>query len=67
MESTVKERIVQFLKFKRIGQNKFENICGLSNGYVSNLRNSPSVTILQRILNGFPELNPDWLMKRIYY
>lgn len=63
METTVKERIVQFLKFKRIGQNKFENICGLSNGYVSNLRNSPSVTILQRILNGFPELNPDWLMK----
>ena len=54
---------MQFLKFKRIGQNKFENICGLSNGYVSNLRNSPSVTILQRILNGFPELNPDWLMK----
>ena len=63
MESTVKERIVQFLKIKKIGQNKFENICGLSNGYVSNLKSSPSVSVLQKILNGFPDLNPDWLMK----
>lgn len=63
MESTVKERIVKFLKIKKIGQNKFENICGLSNGYVSNLKSSPSVSVLQKILNGFPDLNPDWLMK----
>ena len=63
METTVKERIMYFIAKKRISQRKFEVACGLSNGYINSLRKSPSATVLQRILDAYPELNPDWLLK----
>lgn len=62
METTVKQRLLLYLKEKGLGQNKFEKIAGISNGYISHLKSSPSSDILMKILNASPDLNREWLM-----
>lgn len=62
MEQTVKERLILFVRTKNISQKKFETLAGLSNGYLNNLKNSPTVDKLQSILKAFPELNRRWLL-----
>lgn len=63
MEVTIKERLDYFLAKMKISQRKFENACGLSNGYMNNLKKSPSGAVMQRILSAYPYLNQDWLLK----
>lgn len=58
---SVKERIKLFLEYKGMSQSAFEKRCGLSNGYVNNIRKSISDDILQKVVLTFPELNPVWL------
>ncbi|OFY39468.1 MAG: hypothetical protein A2X18_05075 [Bacteroidetes bacterium GWF2_40_14] len=58
---SVKERIKFFLEYKELSQSAFEKRCGLSNGYVNNIRKSISDNILQKVALTFPELNPVWL------
>lgn len=62
MEETVKQRLVRYLKYKGLGQNKFEREAGISVGYISNLKSSPSSAILVKIFNAAPDLNRDWLI-----
>jgi len=62
MQQSVKERITIYLKHKGIGQNKFENLAGISNGYISNLKSTPGTTHLTKILNAAPDLNQHWLL-----
>lgn len=57
----INERFEKFFEFKGISRSKFEQKCGLSNGYTRNLRDSPSSQKLKDILNAFPDLNPLWL------
>jgi hypothetical protein len=59
---TVRERIVEFIKFEQLSIFGFEKICGLSNGYINNIRVSISNKTLQKIILNFPHLNPVWLM-----
>ena len=61
MES-VKERLIQFIEFKRISKYEFEKRCELSPRYVSNIRNSIQPDKMERIAIVFPELNFDWLL-----
>lgn len=62
MGQSVKERLVLYLKHKRIGQNKFEAMAGISNGYINNLKNCPSENLLKKILLAAPDLNRVWLL-----
>ena len=62
MEKTVKQRLIEYLKYKGIGQNRFEKIAGISNGYISNLKKSPGAEILTKILKAAPDLNRVWLL-----
>jgi transcriptional regulator with XRE-family HTH domain len=62
MESTVKERIIEFIRFKNISQKAFEKEVGLSNGYVNNIRRSIQPDKLQKIALQYPDLNTGWLM-----
>ena len=62
MENTVKERLIRFMKYKGIGQSKFEKLVGLSNGYINQLRHSPSPQKIQMILEKFNDLNQTWLL-----
>lgn len=62
MEQTVKERLIEYLAFKKIGRNKFEKMAGISMGYITNLKNSPKQDILEKILHAAPDLNRIWLL-----
>lgn len=62
MEVSVKQRLIQFIKYKGIGQGKFEKTVGLSNGYINQLRHSPSPQKIQMIIGAYPDLNQSWLL-----
>lgn len=59
---SVKQRLIEFLKFKKIGQRKFSQIVGLSYGYVNAIRVSIQPDTLHKIAIHFPELNLAWLI-----
>lgn len=62
MENTVKERIISFLKKKKLSQSAFEKSTGLSNGYVNNISKGIGAEKLQRIIEVYPELSQVWLL-----
>ena len=55
----VKERLIEFIKYKGLSLSKFEKYVGLSNGYVYNISKGIGSDKLQRILAKFPELRFD--------
>lgn len=59
---SVKERTYQFIEYKGISVKKFEELCKLSNGYVSSMRKGYGDDKLNNVLTMFPELNRDWLI-----
>ena len=61
-ESPVKERLKRFLAYKRIGQNRFGAMCGLSANFVNGIAVSIQPKSLDKISAVFPELNTVWLL-----
>ncbi len=59
---TIKERIYSFIEYKDITVKKFEELCGLSNGYISSMRKGFGSNKLNNVLTMFPELNREWLL-----
>lgn len=59
---SIKERIYTFIKYKDITVKKFEEMCGLSNGYISSMRKGFGTEKLNNVLKLFPELNREWLI-----
>lgn len=62
MEETVKHRLLLFIKEKGLSQKRFEEAAHISNGYVNNLKASPSSKVLQKIFGAYPELSQSWLL-----
>lgn len=62
MESAVKQRLVQFIKSMHMTQRAFEIRCGMSNGYIANIRKGIGEDYLLNIAQQFPELNRAWLL-----
>ena len=62
MEATVKQRLIEYLKKKGIGRNKFEAAAGISAGYITNLKNAPGAAVLVKILQAAPDINRVWLL-----
>jgi repressor LexA len=62
MENAVKERVKKFISSQNLSVNKFEKMCGLSTGYVGNMRVSIQPDKLTNIANMFPMLNTGWLI-----
>ena len=62
MESAVKQRLVHFIKFMHLTQKAFEDRCGMSNGYVANIRKGIGDDKLLNIVQQFPQLNREWLL-----
>lgn len=58
----VKERLVRFLKYKKLSQAKFEKMCGMGNGYVNNIRSAIGPNKIPTIVRQFPDLNIAWLV-----
>lgn len=61
METTLKTRLLDYLKFKGYGQNFFEKKAGLSIGFISKIGDRVGLDNLLKILDAAPELNRDWL------
>lgn len=62
MESAVKQRLIHFIKCINLTQKAFEELCGMSNGYVSNIRKGIGDDKLLNIVQQFPQLNREWLL-----
>lgn len=62
MDKSVKDRTIEFVKFKGITMKTFELRCGLSTGYVTSMRKGFGADKLNNVLTAFPELNRDWLL-----
>lgn len=59
---TIKDRILEYLKYKKLPVKQFEERSGLSNGYVSSMRKGIGLEKLENVLNAFPDLDRDWLI-----
>lgn len=62
MSEGVKERLIQYLKYKGISQNRFAEIIGVSSGYVNNIRKSIQPDKINSIAKCFPDVNTGWIM-----
>lgn len=59
---TTKDRTLRFIAHKGLSVKKFEEICGLSNGYLNSMKSGYGNSKLAQVLRAFPELNRDWLV-----
>lgn len=57
----IKDRLYDFLKVKDLKASKFEQKCGLSNGFCSKVNDNITEGSLLLIKRAFPELNINWL------
>jgi DNA-binding XRE family transcriptional regulator len=61
----MKERIEQIIESEHITSGKFALTIGTQPSVISHIlngRNKPSMEIIQKILETFPAINPDWLI-----
>lgn len=59
---SIKNRTKEFIEHKGLTVSGFEEMCNLSNGYVSSMRKGYGREKLNNVLNAFPDLNRDWLL-----
>lgn len=59
---TIKDRLGFFLNSQGIKVSTFEKTCGLSNGYLRQLRKSPTADKVEIMLSAFPQLSRTWLL-----
>lgn len=57
----IKDRLYDFLKIKDLKASKFEQKCGLSNGFCGKVNDNITEGSLLLIKRAFPELNINWL------
>lgn len=62
MGTVIKERVKQFTQSKQLSIKEFEEICGLSNGYINSMRIGFGSKKLNNVLTAFPDLNREWLL-----
>lgn len=60
-ESSVKYRLIEFLKKKRITQSEFCRELGVAPTYIGAMRKGLSLDKLRKVCDMFPDLNRDWL------
>lgn len=58
----LKDRVLEYCKFKNISISQFEKLAGLSNGYFNHCAKRPSDTGLVKISKAHPDLNLAWLL-----
>ncbi|HTX88864.1 MAG TPA: helix-turn-helix transcriptional regulator [Bacteroidales bacterium] len=58
------DRILEIIKVNGLTAARFAEIIGVPRSSISHLvsgRNKPSLEFLQKVLKGFPDINPEWL------
>ncbi|MDR0680958.1 MAG: helix-turn-helix domain containing protein, partial [Dysgonamonadaceae bacterium] len=59
---TVKERLIQYIKFKGITQSNFCKSIGVSVAFITSMRVSMQPDKIKSISLKYPELNIHWLL-----
>lgn len=59
--SNLKERLLLFIAYLGIEKSKFEQVTGLSNGFVDKSGDNIRSSSLDKISNAYPLLNKEWL------
>lgn len=59
---SVKERLIEYLKFKGISKTDFGRSIGVSSAYVTSIRKSIDPEKIQSIALKYPDLNMEWLI-----
>lgn len=62
MESSVKQRLKEFIKYKGLSERQFCIRIGVSTAFVSNIVKSIQPERVNSITKHFPDLNPGWLL-----
>lgn len=62
METTVKQRLIDFIDFIGITPAEFQRNCGLSSGFVNNISKGIGTRALLKIESEYPQLNTRWLI-----
>ena len=62
METTVKQRLLDFIYHLRVSQKDFCDALGVSNSYVHSIRKSIAPEKLSAISAQYPDLNIEWLL-----
>ncbi|MDR1583529.1 MAG: hypothetical protein LBS55_09805 [Prevotellaceae bacterium] len=57
-----KERLRKFVEYKGMGRNRFEELVGISLGYLSSKSPSVGSEIIERIVRIYHDLNVEWLV-----
>lgn len=65
MESDITKRVKEYVLYKGIRINQFEQSCNLSNGYVNQIKRSIGEEKLKAISRRFPDLNISWILTGI--
>lgn len=58
-------RILQIMKQENVSASKFADDIGVQRSSISHIlseRNKPSLELIQKILNKYPKVNPEWLL-----
>jgi transcriptional regulator with XRE-family HTH domain len=61
----MKDRIMKILEQEGLSPARFANQIGTQPSIISHIlngRNKPSLEVVQKVLNTFPSINPDWLI-----
>lgn len=61
-ETTIKDRLKQFIGNQRISVREFERRCGLTNSFVNNIGATIGADKLEKIIQTFPQLDRTWLL-----
>ncbi len=59
------DRILSIIKYFNLSPSDFAEKIGVQRSSISHLisgRNKPSLEFIQKILSGFPEINPEWIL-----
>lgn len=65
MESTVLQRIREFIEFSNVSDRKFAETIGVPQTTISSLfkrGNDPNISIISAILKAYPNINMEWLI-----
>ena len=58
----VKEKIIQYIEYKKVSKNSFEKSIGVSKSYLGNTK-SISADVLHKICIVYSDLSAEWLLR----
>jgi len=66
----MRSRLKKWMEYKNLKSSELADNIGVNRATISHIlsgRNNPSIDILQRLLNTYPDLNSNWLITGIGY